>query len=201
MIIGVDVDGVLANWSDAFQRRMIRVINEDRFPPSFIPNVWDWPELFYTPDEVARVWNAVKGDRNFWADLEPYYNEKVIQSLDHLRTHVAHGDDVYFITSRVGYKAKQQTETWLLHHGFGPHATVLISSEKGRCAHALKLNLYIDDQLENVMGVAVRAPQCDTYLIDRPWNRNVDPRTSAVWTIPHVKRAASLHDVLVSLHL
>jgi len=83
-------------------------------------------------------------------------------------------DDVYFITSRPGIDAKIQTEDWLYNAGY-PHATVLISSAKGLCAQALKLDVYIDDRWENCVDVATTSLKTKVFLLDRPWNRGNNP--------------------------
>jgi len=201
---GVDLDGCLVNWVEGFQRKLITVTGRDLFPPYYIPRVWDWAEAAgYTDAEIRTTWNVIKGERNWWAGLDCYHDEHVVQTLDELDKRQAHGESVYFITSRPGYKAKAQSEDWLRHHGM-PHPTVLISHEKGLAAAALALDAYIDDNLENVMGVRVHRPQCSTYLCDRPWNRGNDItgeniRESCPVKIPGVKRCATAYDMLVSL--
>lgn len=199
MTIGCDLDGVLADWNSSFIRLVKEHTKRDLFGPSFAPRTWNYAEdAGYTTEEVRQVWNVIKGSRTFWAGLEPYYDEKVVQALDLLHHKQAHGDEVYFITSRPGYCAKEQSESWLEHHGMG-RPTVLISSDKGGCAAALKLDAYLDDNLENVMGVRVMRPQCQTFLCDRPWNRGIDSRIESLWAIPGVLRCASVYDFVHAL--
>lgn len=187
MKIGIDLDGCLADFNTSFIRKVVIVTGRNLFPEGYAPTEWNYPEtLGYTRDEVSKVWNVIKSNRNFWARLDCYHGEKVVQALDLLNTRQAYGDEVYFITSRVGYKAKEQSEAWLRYHGMA-HPTVLISSEKGLCALALKLDAYIDDNVDNVMAMRVQAPNCKGFLCSRPWTVGMNvpgvTRMPSVWAM------------------
>lgn len=176
-------DGVLADFNTSFIDRVVKVTGKDLFParPFDIP-CWDYPQYYgYTPKEVSAVWNDVCADKKFWQSLAPY--EGVLQFLDEVRGRaLAHGDDVYFITSRPGVVAKYQTERWLRSCGWSETPTVLISSEKGLSCAALNLDVYIDDKEQNVQDVvnvmAEKRKNIIPVLLDRPWNqdrRNIYP--------------------------
>jgi uncharacterized HAD superfamily protein len=179
--IGVDIDGVLADFNTSFIKRVIEVTGRDLFPtrPFDIPT-WNYPEHYgYTSKEVSAVWDSIKKDAIFWRALFPYSEAK--QALAYLGSRQnIYGDEVYFITARPGILAKRQTEEWLVGQiamtGYYGQTmpTVLISSQKGLCAKALDLDLYIDDRMENVLDVYERAPLCCTLLFDQPWNQTPD---------------------------
>lgn len=189
MRIGLDLDGVLVNFNAAYRRKIVAVTGRDLFPEDFTFTTWNYDiKLGYTHEEISHVWNVIKGDRDFWYRLEPFHGEGVVQALDLLATKQARGADVYFITSRPGYKAKEQSEDWLRGYGF-PEPTVLISAEKGWCAYALNLDHYIDDRTENVMSSKVLAPNCQTFLCTRTWNEHV----------PGVRRVASAFEFVSNL--
>ncbi len=180
--IGVDIDGVLADFNSAFIHRCIEVTGVDLFPvrPFDIP-CWNYPEHYgYTAAQVSAVWADIKADPNFWYDLMEY--PQTISMLAVLRDLEDAGAEIYFITARPGTEVKRQTEEWLLNMGFF-EPTVLISSAKGMCARALNLTHYIDDRWENVVDVAgsheivdnmvVWVPsKTKTYLLTQPWNVN-----------------------------
>ncbi len=172
MRIGIDVDGVLADFNTAFILRVIKETGKDLFPrrPFDIPT-WNYPESYgYTNDEVHAVWTAIKGDPQFWLNLPPYAD--TLQSLSVLSQKSHSGNDLYFVTSRPGINAKSQTEKWLRENGFKDRPTVLISSHKGQCAEALDLDYYIDDRDLNVQDVSdTRGALTNIFLLDRPWNR------------------------------
>lgn len=166
--VGVDVDGVLANFNEAFIDRVVRITGRDLFPerPFDIP-CWNYPEFYgYTKEENDAVWNSIETDGSFWESLPAYPD--TADAIEYLLSRSRWcGDDIYFVTSRPGINAKQQTEHWLLWHGYS-RPTVLISGAKGLCARALKLDVYIDDRWENTVDTAKQNTR--TFLMHRPWN-------------------------------
>lgn len=170
--IGLDVDGVLANFDEAYQKVLCEVSGKV-LPEGFEADRWDWEDgAGFTKDDLDKAWRLIN-NTSFWYDLNPLPRIwEVLVRLGSLN------DDVYFITSRPGYRAKQQTEDWLDLYGFFlQHPTVLMSSEKGLCCKALRLTHYVDDRRENVFKCAEQSPQTQTFLLDRPWNQGTIPET------------------------
>lgn len=196
MIIGVDIDGVLADFNGSFIERVIQVTGEDKFPPRpFDIPLWNYPEHYgYTAEENSAVWENIKSDRTFWRTLEPYPDARAaLAYLDEVTRH----DDLYFVTARPGVAAKIQTEYWLTTHGY-EYPTVLIASDKASIAQALKFDVYIDDRWENCEAVRTRS-RAKVFLMSRPWNYDAPNqeygivRTNSVIGIaerPYVTQAA-----------
>lgn len=200
--IGVDVDGVLAHFHDAYIDTCIEVTGKDLFPPRpFDITTWHFPQAYgYTAVDIDQVWSHITASPYFWEHLTPY--EDIKASLGCLYERMQQGDDVYFITSRPGRTSKAQTERWLqrywpYHHV--PPLTVLISEHKGMCATALDLDYYIDDRDLNVVdvrSVVWRVTTCATSdmlrkvcLLDRPWNRSLDVSNygiSRIYSLPEM---------------
>jgi uncharacterized HAD superfamily protein len=129
---------------------------------------WEYPQdsFGYSNEEIKRVWKDISNDKTFWLTLSPYkdtYN--FISALSR------YNNDFYFITSRPGKTAKLQTELWLDKFSTQP-LTVLISSEKGLCAKALKLDYYIDDKTENCIDVDENS-STKCFMLAQPWNRQI----------------------------
>lgn len=196
MRIGVDCDGVLADFNTAFINRIIAVTGHNDFPliPFDIPT-WNYPQHFgYTEEEVSDVWKIIEADPEFWLRLPSYADTQ--ESLRALAGRSHAGDDLYFITSRPGIAAKRQTEAWLRKNGFADRPTVLISSDKGLCAAALNLDVYLDDRWENALDVSYtkyRACPTTSYLLTRPWNVENDAAKAGI------VRVASVAEFLESL--
>lgn len=161
---GFDVDGVLANFTQAYHKRIIEVTGKDLFTPDEVtnPKSWDWDlDAGYTVSESKRTWAAILADaENFWSSLNtlPGMEALLNQALN------ADKDHVYFITARAG-SPKRITELWLEDAGWS-NPTVLMAKSKGHAAKALNLDVYIDDNLPNAMDVAVESPETRNYLLN-----------------------------------
>lgn len=176
LTIGCDIDGVLSQFNESFIDRVIQVTRENKFPsPPFEIKEWNYPEQYgYTKEQTSAVWDDIVKDPHFWERLLAYPDTiKFLWDLEEFC--IKYGAcDVYFITSRPGLKAKHQTERWLRAHGwFRFDPTVLISSEKGLCARALKLDFYLDDRNENCDDVMNHYPMTKGFMLARPWNRQI----------------------------
>lgn len=168
-------DGILADFNSAYIQLVRKLTGRDLFPQGYnkdIIETWSYPESFgYTKDEISGVWDWIARDDEFWFNLKPLEGaEDFLEKLAYEEMAAPH--DIYFITSRVGYDVKRQSEGWLREHGWGTACdpTVLISSEKGLCCKALKINAYIDDKNENCEQVLLESPKTLCYMLARPWN-------------------------------
>ena len=199
MRVGVDLDGVVADFNSTFIPRMVKVVGKDLFGPDFIPTIWDYPlAAGYTRAEMEAALEDITQDSAFWRSLDCYHGEQVIKALDTLNLRQARGiDDIYFITNRPGKFAKWQSERWLKSHGM-TDATVLITPHKGLAAAALDLDVYIDDKIENILDVITHTGvMCAPFLCDRPWNQT--PREDLLaHEVPIVK---SLWNMLEAVHM
>lgn len=177
MKIGIDVDGVLADFNKSFIERVIDVTGKDLFPPRpFDIPTWHYPQAYgYTDAEMkypdGPVWKTIADDPSFWYQLFPY--DGAVEFIARLDSSV---HDLYFITNRPGTTAKSQTENWIEFHNFGlqseafSYPTVLVSPAKGLCAKALNLDLYIDDNTDNCLDVNHTSPNTRVVMLARPWN-------------------------------
>lgn len=206
MRIGFDIDGVLANFIPSYQKLAIEVAGKDLFDRGDYKNppCWNWPEYRgYSKETMKEVWNRIKNDERFWMDLDPLPGVSTLRMciLDLQRYH-----EIYFVTSRVGSDVKWQTEQWLRLHLAIDLPTVLISSAKGLCAKALKLDCYLDDNADNVNDVVLKTlpeeisvtlpnilqPATRTYLLDASYNREPGVPEAPVRVDTRVTRVATL---------
>lgn len=177
MRIGFDVDGVLANFSANYAPLLAEVAGRNLFLPGDIENppCWLWDEYRgYTKAETRATWDVVKASGRFWLDLPPLNGASTLAMVlpDLQRNH-----DIYFVTNRMGLDAKWQTEAWLKLHVGVDTPTVLVSAQKGLIAAGLKLDCYVDDNLDNANDVAEKtgpdpAVATRTYLLDKSYNRS-----------------------------
>lgn len=176
MRIGFDIDGVLADFNTDFIKLVPEVTGRNLFPPGYWPHTWDYPKALGYADEETRypngsVWKRIAAGDVFWRNLPALPDAKTLNRWFHSTEPIPVEEchEFYFITSRTGKLVKLQTEEWLDEH-VAHGQTVLISSEKGAIAKALKLDFYIDDRGENILDVEKVSPNTRAFLLNQPWN-------------------------------
>lgn len=173
-VVMFDVDGVLANFLEAFTRAAkqydpnVPLLTYGQADPSngvYQQERWDFDPSLISPRIVDKVWTKIKHpDSTFWLKLAPLANEDTFDWLSEWRA------DVYYVTSRPGAWAKTQTEAWLKARGiYNP--TVIISSLKGEVAKSIGANYSIEDKAGNAVMIKYWAPKCHSYILDWPYNR------------------------------
>lgn len=190
MIIGVDIDGVLANFNEAYRTRLTNITGRDLIPadvvtgttPENTPPCWSFDRHYgYTVDEIGKTWDSIKNDGLFWQSLRPLPGAGAF--IQWLFLNVDHGkNEVYYITSRPGLTAKEQTETWLRNMAFtDDNLTVMIARDsKGLFAKGLGLDVMIDDKGENCIDVKTASPGTKVYMPATEYNRYM------LYDYPHV---------------
>jgi uncharacterized HAD superfamily protein len=176
MKIGIDIDGVLADFVTSYNA-LIRERTGIHIPPASdtYPDVWEYDVAAgLTSEQLGMLWAEIRKGQ-FWATLHalPGAVEDLQRLWELRRDH-----DIYFITSRPGLKAKRLTEQWLSWHGY-PDATVLITKgakEKALVAAGLELDVFVEDNATNLATIMNMNPKLAPYLIDRPYNRGEQQR-------------------------
>lgn len=165
--IGVDIDGVLVDFSSAFLKEAELVLGRKI---EGVQNRWNFEEcLNITPEEVSKVWRQIKNTDD-WFLLVPKPFPGVVNYLQDLTAK----HEVYFITSRSktsGYSPQEQSELYLQSLGV-PIPTVIANKNKGLVAAALELDYFIDDYVENVKLVMEKSPKTKVYIRDASYNKH-----------------------------
>lgn len=191
----IDVDGVLANFTDAYAAALTR-----RTGIVFPPASSEWPTSWYwdrdagvsKADEMETWEKDIIQSKTFWQRLKPVENAK--PTLKQLNQMTQRGDAVYFITNRLGTSVKLQTERWLYSYGVS-YPTVIVTADKVPFLRALKANFFIDDKPETLIDVGRVAAEekwdnFQPFLFDTPYNR--------IQNYPNnVQRAGSVLEALV----
>ena len=168
--LGIDVDGVLADFVRGFYSVLntieprITDLNEE-------PTCWDFSteQFGYTKDQDREAWRRVLDGETFWYNLKPLlYTENALAVLT---SAYVEGHDVYFLTSRGGKFAHQQSFAWLVKNGYGVSPQVLLTNKgKGGTARNLGLTHFVDDKPENCFEVAEQSPKTRVFMLRQRWN-------------------------------
>jgi len=146
--IGIDVDGVLADFRAAFHRAakdcLGREVDDGDDPKS---------TLALAQKDVRRVWEEIGKRPNWWMTLSPYEPDQIARLYSLTR---AAGWEVFFMTNRpasAGDTAQFQTQWWIERHGFYLPAVMTVPGSRGDVANGLRLDLVIDDLVLNCVEI------------------------------------------------
>jgi hypothetical protein len=193
MILGIDVDGILANFTKACAALLTSVAGSKRsLPDGFGETIqapsWYWhKEMGFSDGEMDEVWQEIRRDPHFWVQLEALPMAK--DFLSKLRN-LGSNHEVYFITDRPGVKPQYQTWWWLSTHGYYEPNVIISRKGKGIVCKALGIETYIDDKPENVEDVWAQSPETTVYMPRYPYNERLHGIEGAVGSLEEfVKRA------------
>lgn len=138
---------------------------------------WDrFPGLL--PSHEQLLWDEIGKSNYFWQSLPLLLNPGEAAGIRELYRDKC---QVYFVTNRLGYNVRQQTEAWLRHRLELPswaNPTVIIARSKGEVAKAIMADFSIDDKAENAWCIGwlttpqnSKTPDCRSYILDRKYNQ------------------------------
>lgn len=169
MTLAFDVDGCIADFSNAYKKRLIKVTEKDLFTTDWTPTCWDWDKAAgYTSDEIEATWDSITKDPLFWEKLKPIAGAVETMSRVGMLSKTC---PVYFLTNRMGVKCKQGTEKFLYDLGVS-YPTVIITADKLPVLKAIRANFFVDDKLETMNQVQAGLRAEHLYLIDTPYNQS-----------------------------
>ncbi len=178
--IGVDLDGTLADLSSAYHDIEVSLFgrhSDDSVLEELPAEPTDKEKLKAArarSREQDAVWQCVKSTPDFWEQLKPIEPNAV---RDLQAAVAAHGWEVFFITQRpktAGASVQLQTQRWLVAQGFEWPSVLTLSGARGKAAHALDLDVLIDDLPKNCIDV-ISDSRCRPILVLRTPN----PQTEA----------------------
>jgi hypothetical protein len=158
--IGIDIDGVLADFRTAFRAAARRCLRRD------IEESDDAAAGPLSPDEVRRVWEHIAKTQNWWMDVPAYEPDQIARLYSVMR---AVGWEVFFMTKRppsAGDSVQFQTQWWIERFGFYLPAVMTVPGSRGDIANGLRLDMIIDDQLINCVEV-ISAASAKAILMQR----------------------------------
>lgn len=175
IIIGIDLDGVIADYSHGFSN-LLRdmyglskpIVHEDDAQD------WDWTKWYpVTKKEIQEARDHINNRMgNFWSGLSPIYKEfTYIQDFND-NPNVT----VYFLTSRPATQLNsitRQTTTWLAKLGW-VNPQVIANDRKEKFVKYLGIKYFVDDKVANCVAVKEENPDCNVYLLERTHNSHIE---------------------------
>lgn len=181
--IGIDIDGVMADFVGAFCRKALAIGVPEKLMPmqGEACSVWNWTteQWGWTQEEDDLVWLAIKTSLNWWMTLEPLVSPADIANLNVAMSSAS----FVFITSRRagrGLSVVDQTAGWLRSIGVDMRLAegVIASSRKGELVRGLDLDAMLDDSPTNLKDIKKAAPDVDVVARRWPYNGHWQPAVS-----------------------
>ena len=194
--LGVDIDGVLADFRNAFRDTarecLRREIASDSQTDASLSHV-----------DIDRVWNHIARCPNWWMSLRAYEPGEIANLYALARKHKW---EVCFLTKRPpsgGDSVQFQTQWWLEQQGFYLPAVITVPGSRGDLANALRLDLAIDDQFVNCAEIIGAGPTKALLMLRDPnpsmrqhaIDRGVGVVSTLAETLPILRQ---LHELLRS---
>ena len=158
--VGIDVDGVLADFRSAFRDAAGPLAEEIRDVAAIAGSLGE--------AEMKRVWKDVSTRPNWWIGLQPFEPDQ-IRRLYALARHWRW--ETFFLTKRprtAGDSVQFQTQWWLEHYGFFLPAVLTVPGSRGEIANALRLDIVVDDDAVNCVEVISASPAKALLMMRNP---------------------------------
>ena len=168
--IGIDLDGVLADFRSAFRATAMHCLRRDVDDPAA---ALEGTPGSLTDKDIRKVWDHIAQTPNWWMEVPAFEPEQIARLYACTR---ASAWEVFFLTRRpasAGDSVQFQTQWWIERHGFYMPAVLTIPGSRGEVANALRLNLVIDDLLLNCIEV-VSASAAKALLLLRSGDTAVE---------------------------
>ena len=142
--LGIDVDGVVADFRSAFRalaERELGIAPRDA-------------ESDLTKADIEQLWRAVAGKQNWWLDVPAYEPDQIGRLYSRVRQSRW---EVFFMTSRppsAGDSVQLQTQVGRERYGFFlPSVLRAPTGARGELARSLRLDLALDDRIVNCLEI------------------------------------------------
>ncbi len=159
--LGIDIDGVLADFRNAFRDTARECLRREVVSDALADN-----SLSHV--DIDRVWNHIARRPNWWMTLRAY-EPGAIASLYTLAR--SNKWEICFLTKRpasAGDSVQFQTQWWLEQQGFYLPAVITVPGSRGDLANALRLDLAIDDQFVNCAEIIGAGPTKALLMLRDP---------------------------------
>lgn len=166
MKIGVDLDGVVADFCYSFSHKCNELYGSEMLTETDQIISWDFKEILkLNQSQIDKAFEEIDKSRTFWRAL------KVLdrKSFNYFKKYF-NNQEVYWITNRSkGVNIFSQSVEWLDSFGWR-NPQVIVTEKKWRIVKDLQLRYFLDDHLENCEQI-YRHTNCIPVVYDYPHNR------------------------------
>lgn len=169
-MVGLDIDGVLADFLSPFLLRLEERIGKGPIPAASLRSVRLSAHPALTEEAVRECAEAVRRDPGFWGGLDSLLSPEQWRRLEHL----SQRGQLSFITHRTGHESwdiHAVTSGWFRRHGITNPDVHLVEKEKSAVVEKLGVMLFVDDNYENCQDVAERT-DARVLMPHHPYNRD-----------------------------
>jgi len=173
--IGLDLDGVVADWTRSVIENLNRY-QRTKLDPAFQPPSWDWFKENLSKDQWNWIWRG--GCQGIFESIKPYPG--AIKFVDDL----AHLGDIIVMTSRPKIAWDTTRRWWNLY--FEPSTPAGFNFfYSGLAKHHVQVDVLIEDNPEYAThyGEWEKNSSVRIFLLDRAWN--VGYNSYIVERMPH----------------
>lgn len=170
MRIGVDIDGVLYEWSKTCRYLLREVLPDSPYgrdgPLGRESTNWNYIQDNVSPEHWRWLWT--EGVR-----LGMYRHGHLVHgAVQGVRTLADAGHHIVIISHRPPF-AVNDTLAWLSHHGLPLHGIHLLANEAPKSDVMPRCDAYVDDKPDNVLDLAKNTEARLVALFDQPWNQDL----------------------------
>lgn len=180
MHIGIDIDGVLASFTQDYITRL-NVLNNTyhKIEPSDVKE-WNFERHYWTKEQVGRFWETTANGYQFWWMLPSIpENVRAVQRL------IYSGKHRITLVSHRPIAAELATKDWVRDY-LDTTPNVILTGKKGKICDALGIEAFFDDKPENLEDIMKHnGLGCKPFLIDAPYNSNYADRQ--VTRVPNIQ--------------
>ena len=169
-MVGLDIDGVVADFLSPFLLRLEERIGKGPIPAESLRSVRLSAHPVLTEEAVEECAEAVRRDPGFWDGLESLLSREQWRRLEHL----SQRRELSFITHRRGHESwdiHAVTAGWFRRHGITDPDVHFTEKEKSALVEKLGVVLFVDDNYENCGEVAEKT-HIRVLMPHHPYNRS-----------------------------
>jgi uncharacterized protein len=179
MIVGLDIDGVVADFIPAFVGFLEERVGQGAIGLDSITDLTFSNHPLLSEQMVVECIQSVSADPKFWQGLAPLPTRSQWKLLDDL----SRQKRLVFVTHRYereSYSIHQVTCDWLKQHGVGQPVVHFTQTYKSELIGKLNIELFVDDRHENCCDVAEKT-QARVFMPHRTYNQSFEhPRVQRI---------------------